>query len=41
MGGLPPQRAQAMASLARALVAVMEAGQLEERLEELELRLLA
>ena len=41
MGGLPPARAQAMASLARAIVAVLEAGELEERLEVLESRLSA
>lgn len=39
MGAIPPQRAQAMASLARALCTVMETGELVQRVEELELRL--
>lgn len=38
-GALAPQRATAMASLARAMVAVLEVSELEERLEQLELRL--
>ena len=35
-GTLPPSRAQAMASLATAMVRVLTAGELEERLRELE-----
>jgi hypothetical protein len=35
-GELEPKRAQAMASLARALVAVLTAGELEERVRKLE-----
>jgi hypothetical protein len=39
MGAIPPARAQAMASLARALCTVLETGELVQRVEELELRL--
>lgn len=35
-GGLDPRQAQAMASLARALVAVLTAGELEQRVRDLE-----
>ncbi|MBX6722656.1 MAG: hypothetical protein IRY92_05375 [Dactylosporangium sp.] len=35
-GTLTPAQAQAMAALARAMVAVLETGELEERLRELE-----
>ena len=38
-GQLEPRRAQAMSSLAGALVKVMTAGELEERVRELETRL--
>jgi len=38
-GSLEPKRAQAMASLARSMVTVMEAGVFEERLLKLEKRL--
>ena len=38
-GTLDPKRAQAMASLARAMVAVMTAGELEERMREVETQL--
>jgi len=37
-GALDPRAAQAMASIARALVAVLTAGELEERLRKLEER---
>jgi hypothetical protein len=37
-GALDPRQAQAMASLARALVAVLTAGELEQRVRDLESR---
>jgi hypothetical protein len=37
-GGLDPKQAQAMASLARAMVAVLTAGELEQRVRDLESR---
>lgn len=40
-GELSPAQASAMASLARAMVVLIEAGQFEERLEELERRITA
>ena len=41
LGALPPARAHGMAALVRAMIATLEVAELEERLEELELRLLA
>ena len=35
-GELEPKRAQAMAAVARAMVSVLQAGELEERLRRLE-----
>jgi hypothetical protein len=40
-GQLSPGRASAMASLARAMVAVLRAGEMEERIQAIEERLLA
>ncbi len=40
-GELSPSQASAMASLSRSMVAVLEAGQLEERIDQLERRLSA
>jgi hypothetical protein len=38
-GDLEPKQAQAMASLARAMVAVLSAGEMEERMRQIEARL--